>query len=79
MPLKYLAGLPMAVKVAGWIHGLLFVLLIGLLLLTMQERSWPWKRAAMVLAAALVPFGPFVIDRRLRAEEAGDREPGTES
>jgi integral membrane protein len=75
MPLKYLGGLPMAVKIAGWIHGLLFVLLLALLMLTMQERRWPWTRGAMVVAAALLPFGPFVIDRRLRDEEAGNGEP----
>ena len=25
MPLKYFAGMPLAVKFAGWIHGLLFL------------------------------------------------------
>ena len=25
MPLKYFAGMPLAVKIAGWIHGLLFI------------------------------------------------------
>jgi integral membrane protein len=75
MPLKYVAGYPMAVKIAGWAHGLLFTLLLGLLFLTMQERSWPWKRGAMVLLAALVPFGPFVIDRRLRDEERDGERP----
>jgi integral membrane protein len=28
MPLKYLAGIPLAVKICGWIHGLLFVWLL---------------------------------------------------
>ncbi|MEC9073494.1 MAG: DUF3817 domain-containing protein, partial [Myxococcota bacterium] len=35
MPLKYLAGQPMAVKITGWIHGLLFMLFCLILLQTM--------------------------------------------
>jgi integral membrane protein len=69
MPLKYLADMPLAVKVVGWLHGVLFLALGFLLLSTMRERSWPLRRGAMVLLAALLPFGPFVIDGRLRREE----------
>ncbi|MFW5972756.1 MAG: DUF3817 domain-containing protein, partial [Bacteroidota bacterium] len=28
MPLKYMAGMPMAVRYVGWIHGVLFVLYV---------------------------------------------------
>ena len=31
MPLKYLADMPMAVKIVGWAHGLLFMLLLMML------------------------------------------------
>jgi integral membrane protein len=67
MPLKYLAGIPMAVKVVGWIHGVLFVLFCVALLKTMVIARWRLDRAAMVFIAALLPFGPFIIDRRLLA------------
>ena len=30
----------------------------------------PPRRAAMVFIAALLPFGPFVVDRRMRQYEA---------
>ena len=69
MPLKYFADLPMAVKVVGWAHGILFVALCLVLFQVWRDRSWTWKRAAMVFVAALLPFGPFVIDERLKAEE----------
>ena len=69
MPLKYLADLPMAVKVVGWAHGVLFVALCVVLFQVWRDRNWLWKRAAMVFVAALLPFGPFVIDERLKAEE----------
>ncbi len=66
MPLKYAAGLPEAVKIVGWMHGLLFVALCFLLLKVTIEERWPITRSAMVFIAALLPFGPFVIDRRLK-------------
>ena len=69
MPLKYLAGIPLAVKVAGWFHGVLFMLLGVGLLRAMFEAKWPFKRALTVFIAALLPFGPFVIDRRMKEWE----------
>lgn len=69
MPLKYFAGMPLAVKIAGWIHGLLFIAFAVCLLVAQGERRWPMRWAAMVFVAALLPFGPFVIDRRLKNEK----------
>lgn len=69
MPLKYLAGLPMAVKIVGWAHGILFVALCYVLLRVTLEKSWPLTRAGLVFLAALIPFGPFLIDRRLKNYE----------
>ena len=67
MPLKYLADQPMAVKIVGWIHGVLFVVLIVLVAQVRSHLKWPLKRSVMVTAAALLPFGPFVIDPKLAA------------
>ena len=67
MPLKYMAGLPMAVKVVGWIHGVLFVIFCLALLQTMIVAKWPLGRAVMVFVVSVVPFGPFVLDRRMLA------------
>ncbi len=69
MPLKYLAGMPVAVKVFGWTHGLLFVAFCFTLLQTMLNMNWSFKRAATVFIASLLPFGPFVLDRRMREWE----------
>jgi integral membrane protein len=66
MPLKYLAGRPEAVTVVGWAHGMLFVALCLALLAVTIEHRWPLRRAAGVFLAALLPFGPFVIDHRLK-------------
>ena len=66
MPLKYAAGMPEPVKVVGWIHGVLFVALVLLLAAAMSLARLPIPKAALVFGASLVPFGPFLIDRRLR-------------
>ena len=66
MPLKYFAGMPMAVKVVGWVHGALFVAFVVALLWTMIAARWPIARGALVFVAALLPFGPFLIDRRMK-------------
>ncbi len=71
MPLKYLAGVPMAVKVVGWAHGVLFILLLLALARAKQRARWSVGYSAVVVVAALLPFGPFVIDRRLQKDAAG--------
>lgn len=70
MPLKYLAHFPYAVKVVGWAHGGLFVALLLALYRAKRAQSWSLGYAAVIVIAALLPFGPFVIDRRLRRESA---------
>jgi integral membrane protein len=71
MPLKYLAGQPLAVKLAGWAHGVLFVTFCAALVQAMVAARWPLGRGALVFVGALLPFGPFVMDGRMRryAEE----------
>ena len=70
MPLKYAAGMPMAVKVAGWIHGVLFMLFVVALVRVVRAARWPMGRAAMVFVGALLPFGPMVLDPRMKRYEA---------
>lgn len=65
MPLKYLAGMPMAVKVVGWAHGVLFILYCLSILDVMRKERWPLSKAALAFLAAWLPFGPFVFDRRV--------------
>ena len=69
MPLKYAAGIFVAVKIVGWAHGVLFVLLGLLALRAVLTKSLSWGEAILVGIASLLPFGPFVVDRRLRRAE----------
>jgi integral membrane protein len=75
MPLKYLAGMPAAVLVVGWIHGVLFMLYMLVIAhaVVLKRLSYVW--AGLAVVAAVVPFGPFVLDGRLRREETAQTAP----
>jgi integral membrane protein len=70
MPLKYLAGLPLAVKVVGWAHGVLFITFIAALW-SAWRNGLSLRLSALVFIASLLPFGPFVIDGRLARHPNG--------
>jgi integral membrane protein len=74
MPLKYFFQQPMAVKIAGWIHGFLFVLFIGMAWAYKDERHKPFKWFVLAGIAALVPLGTFWFDKSLRKEEPRTEE-----
>ena len=68
MPLKYLADQPMAVSIVGAIHGGLFLLYCATLAHAMKVHKQPVKWAMKFFVAALLPFGPFVVDKSLKHE-----------
>jgi integral membrane protein len=70
MPLKYFAGLPMAVRVVGMAHGVLFLLYVVAAIQAALEHDWPWKRTTLVLLASVLPAGPFVVDAKILRDEA---------
>lgn len=74
MPLKYWADMPLAVKIVGWIHGALFIALCLALLQVLQKTQWSISRCAQVFIAALLPFGPFVLDRKMRRWSSEESE-----
>ena len=70
MPLKYFAGMPLAVRIVGSLHGALFVALVIMLLLAIRKVPISPALAAAGIAAAVVPGGPFVLDRHLARFDA---------
>jgi integral membrane protein len=70
MPLKYLAGLPQAVRVVGMLHGLLFLLFVAAVVQVSVAKRWPPRRVLAALIASVLPFGPFVFDAHLRRVSA---------
>lgn len=66
MPMKYYFEMPMAVKIVGMTHGVLFVAYCVLLALCLKRFNWTVKFGAYLFIATLIPFGTFVTDRKLR-------------
>jgi integral membrane protein len=69
MPLKYYFGFPVAVKVVGWAHGLLFILYIAAVFLAIRAMQWGIFGVLVALVASLVPLGTFVLDKSLRKRQ----------
>lgn len=69
MPLKYWGGIADAVKYVGWAHGVLFLAFCAALIFAMQTTRLPLWKAGLVFIAALLPFGPFLADHKLKEEE----------
>ncbi len=69
MPMKYYLGLPLAVKVVGWMHGVLFILYILAVLLAIRIMSWNWFALLVALGASLIPFGTFYLDKSWKRRE----------
>jgi integral membrane protein len=77
MPLKYIAGKPEMVENVGWIHGLLFIGYSLLVLHAWRTRVLDLRWSITVMIAAVLPFGPFVLDGKLRELSAqGERLEG---
>ncbi|HHH19853.1 MAG TPA: DUF3817 domain-containing protein [Campylobacterales bacterium] len=63
MPLKYAMGYPIATKIAGSIHGLLFILFVYQLLEARKSVPFSLKETGILFVASLIPFGSFYSDR----------------
>ncbi|QYR19557.1 DUF3817 domain-containing protein [Paenibacillus sp. sptzw28] len=66
MPLKYWADVPEAVKIVGALHGFLFILFLLALVHVWIVRKWPIFHVFLAFLSAFIPFGTFVLDKKLR-------------
>jgi len=66
MPLKYLAGEPLAVRIVGSLHGVFFLALCACLLEVLFRKKLSFGWCVIVFLCALFPFAPFFLDRKLR-------------
>ena len=69
MPLKYFADQPMAVTYVGWIHGVLFLTFAAVTFQAWIGKHLSFGMSALVAVGALVPFGPFIVERWLPEED----------
>ena len=85
MPLKYAppAGSETAAlgkQVVFWVgavHGGLFVAYALITFVAWGQGALRFKHVAMAAAASIIPFGPFVIDRKLKQYEQEKGKPAT--
>ena len=73
MPLKYFGGMPKAVLYTGWVHGLLFVLYMLFLGIVFIKYKWPFKKGFYAFIASLLPFGPFIFERKMMRNEKNNQ------
>ena len=69
MPLKYLGGNEILVKVIGPIHGILWTMYIGLLALGWIQKKWNIRAVITGGFLSLLPGGPIWLERRMNQSE----------
>jgi len=62
MPLKYFAGIPLAVKIVGMAHGVLFILFVLALIMAMNKYKWR-VIGFQLFVYSLIPFGFILIEK----------------
>jgi len=62
--------MPLAVTIAGGLHGILFIAFVILARETKTgyKKNWGWMGKALL--ASVLPFGTFYMDRQWKKEEA---------
>ena len=68
MPLKYLAGIPLAVKIAGMTHGILFILFVIALVMAYKKYSWNNSLTFKLFVYSVIPFGFILIEKTIMKE-----------
>lgn len=69
MPLKYFAGMPLAVTIVGAAHGGLFLAFLVVWQRTWVLAGWSVAQAGLLFLSALLPFGPLFVAAPLRRLE----------
>ncbi|WP_242695790.1 DUF3817 domain-containing protein [Desertivirga brevis] len=73
VPMKHWADNPSIVKIAGPVHGALFLWYIFNTLSVAVEHHWKFREVTWkVLVACMIPFGTFYVDRRILRNKSSD-------
>ena len=62
VPLKYMFDYPLAVKIVGMSHGVLFILFFVALVMAMNKYKWKFL-GFQLFVYSLIPFGFILIER----------------
>lgn len=66
MPLKYVAGILIATKIVGMIHGALWMGYLWLQYEASNEQKWNIKTNALAFIMSLLPFGTIYLNKKLK-------------
>ncbi|MCU0423388.1 MAG: DUF3817 domain-containing protein [Bacteroidia bacterium] len=66
MPLKYIFDFPLAVKLAGWVHGVLVIFYMLQLLKVAIAYSWSIKQLFIGFVCGIVPLSTFWYEKELK-------------
>lgn len=64
VPLKYFGDNEILVKTLGMPHGILFIAYILLAFFIKPDFNWGKKDFLIILAASVIPFGTFYVDKK---------------
>jgi integral membrane protein len=65
VPIKYNMADATYVQMLGMPHGLLFMAYLFLAIYIRPQYNWDNKTFLLVLAASVIPFGTFYVDRKV--------------
>jgi integral membrane protein len=71
MPMKYLGGDPRLVPPVGMLHGIAFLVYLGVMAVALPGRGFSPGEWLRTIAASFVPFGTFLNDPLLRRRQTG--------
>jgi len=69
MPLKYILGFSIAVKIVGMLHGALFIIFLYLGVKAWIETKWSLLQTIIFFIASLIPFGTFFTKSKIKSYE----------
>ena len=70
MPLKYMAGYPLATQIVGSVHGFAFLAYVWVVIKTVSGGGWRAGEVLRLLVSAFIPFGAFFNIGFLRSKGA---------
>ena len=65
VPLKYMYEMPIATKIAGPIHGILFILFLIYFSQSIQQYKFDKKFSIKLFISSLIPFANFFVSKKL--------------
>ena len=65
VPLKRIYNYHWPNKIVGMSHGILFILYILLVYINSKVERWNWKTKAFLYLASVIPFGTFIVEKKI--------------